>query len=274
LVSVFTFHVWAEPRADFLIIEKPSRLTILDEYETPLSESKRKKLPRWAPMRIVEEKALLGDMITEAAHVRLGNEDYYLLMDEEGNYEGRAMAGKISRLRNCRPLYDTVTVSRAGAIRFEGSTASRLPKGAELLRAFESGGRWFCLWLEEPSRYKWVRGSAQALSKREIPKEKKSFGISPSTAQRIRRHFESVNETYARYFSYFSSRSGKDKSVPRWEAIREDGQVIRYALSSAPGVELEKSTEHLVDELRGRLVSEDVEVVHEKNAIEVRAIKE
>ena len=133
-------------RADFLIIEIPTKLLMYNKYEQQISfREQRALLQPFQPLRIEENDVLLSDSFTKAMKVASGRNSYFLLKTDDGDFENAAEAGYINTLQNCIIINDTVEVFQDNAIFLSKRPTSRstaesqksfLKKQTQFLRLF------------------------------------------------------------------------------------------------------------------------------------------
>jgi hypothetical protein len=258
----------AAERSAYLVVEDPTKLTVLDAYEQTLDAAGRKALLPYAPFRIVENRMTLGDQITEALSCRYQGETYYLLRGERGELLGLDRSGYHKVFSSVRVLGDTLRVTRDRAVLL----ARRYPMAGEriylaegdiVLREFAYGNGFCVRLLGRSPRYGWCSAAAAAAWK---PLEEAGEGeavLSNVLADRIVGRFSAANDSYARYFAHFNRVTEGGRKAPRWEHERE-GSTMRFTLVGEPEVaeRLERSTAVLLGEVRNLLLGKSFAVEH------------
>ena len=83
---------------DYLIVDNPSYLHILNRYEQNLSPAEYSNLPEYCPLRVVDDNVMLSDSYTTAMKVEFSGQEYYLTKDPEGNLRESFSSGMESRV--------------------------------------------------------------------------------------------------------------------------------------------------------------------------------
>jgi hypothetical protein len=268
--------------ADFLVLENPASLEILDRYEQPLASDEKKGLPPFAPFRIVAEQTLLGDGITQVKEVRFDGHPYYLLRsDGAGDPPGvrRYRGGRVLDGREAAAGADLPCTQGAKP----GSRPRKLRKGQALQPIFAHGGHAYVKVPGEKAGYAWcpLGGPfvAKANPEREAAERKaegkgkaattSGNGLDPGLRSLLGARMESANRTYATYTGAFNKLTGETRQPPRWEcAFSPEGMDCDLAGDLRPE-ELAKSTAVLAEDLRTRLAGRPFAVTLAEREIKV-----
>lgn len=267
----------AGEQADFLIPENPAALEILNRYEQPLAPGEKGGLPRFAPLRSVEEKALLGDGITSAWEVRFEGHPYYLLRgDGAGDPPG------VRRYRGCRVL-DAREASAGTDIRCSqgakpGGGPRLLRKGQTVQPVFAHGGQAYVKIPGAKTEYAWCPAGGPFVPKEMAGREAAGRGQAATATGKaldsglqalLGARMASANAAYASYTGAFNKLTGESRQPPRWDcAFSPEGMDCALAGDLPPG-NLEKSTAVLAEDLRTGLAGRAFAVTLADGALKV-----
>jgi hypothetical protein len=271
--------VFGAARADFLIVEDPSALSVLDGYEQTLDAVGRKALLPYAPFEIVERRVTLGDRITEAMRCRYRGETCYLLRDENGKLLGLSRCGYYKKFSGTRVPGDTVVVTRDKAVSLArrypaAGTSEYLDRGDQVVRVFAYGNRLYVRVVGHDARYGWCARAAARGWEPLAASAKREAVLTEALAGRIIDRFSAANEAYAEYFSHFNAVTGTTRPIPRWESGREDNR-LRFTLARGAdsGQRLQRSTAVLIGDVRNLLLGKPFAVEQNNETIMVRPVE-
>lgn len=260
--------------ADFLVIFRPSAVSLLDKFESPLSNERKAELGTNLPLRIEDLTTTLGDGITPAARVSLLGQTLYLLRDEKGNIAGAH--GNSSLLRNCSVENDTLEVGSGGKLYPQYSLSGNpqsVTTGTLVLVVFRYSGKRFVKVLDKPL-YGWFSGNAHPPARSEIAGGR---GISRAdrTTERIIARIDEANAAYRQFFDHFNKRTGRRKTAPQWEcSLQGSGMQCRLTGPSGAETFLSASTEELVQDLKEICLGGALSVRHEQGELFIGPAKQ
>lgn len=252
---------------DFLILEDPASLEILSRYEQALTSAEKRKILPLSPLKVVAEKAVLGDGITPVMEVDYGGHAYYLIRRgstdkppamrrhrgcrvEDG--EEKRAGADIRCTRGAAPGGGSVTLRAGDAVQavFTCGTQSYLKK---------TGAKAEYLWCPAGGPFE-ARGKGQAISE---------TGLSPDMQSLLDSRLQSANATYASYTRAFNQLTGESRKPPYWDcSFSRSGMHCRLE-GGLRTEDLEKSTAVLVNELRNSLTGKPFDVTFGKSGIDV-----
>jgi len=260
---------WAQNRADFLILANPQAYTILNKFEEQLSPQQRRALVPYSCFEVVNEEGTLGDQITSAAKLRVGQDLCYFLKDDNGGLFGDKANPYKQTFRNCEKIGDSIVVEKPDVLRMSekhpsSGTQTPLDKGDVMVRVFKFGDLFYVQKTGITPRYGWcslASTNAWRSAAPDLTTEKAT--LRPAVADRVRSRLDAVNEDYREYFAAFNKIGGRDKSVPAWKST-VDGNVMRCELAGGHGYaqQLDESTRILVKDIEGLLMGERLAVVY------------
>lgn len=256
-------------QSDFLIITNPDKLSLLNQYEQPLSISEKKDLLPYMPFMIVNRKEILGDQITEVVRCRnLGN-TYFLIKKDDGGFVSTANV-TFQKINGCTILNDTAEVIKSFTLSqkfpLKGIETS-ISKGETVIRIFQNGTNIYLLTLGKQQQYGWCTtpGVLQKIKKTE--KILKPADISDISLN-IQRKIDNTNELYNAYFGYFNQLTNQQKSIPYWEMTKEtDGIHCTLKGSQSTIQQMQSSTNYIVQDIEQLLLGKPFSVTRSGNQI-------
>ena len=97
-------------QGDYLLVEYPARLRILNRYAVDASYSEKVAIPSFAPFSIIAEDTVLGDGFTRCMLIRFQRSRYYLLKSSPDSLINQTEAGRVFYARETRAASDTFQV--------------------------------------------------------------------------------------------------------------------------------------------------------------------
>lgn len=208
---------FSQPRADFIIIEQPQRLTILNRYQQQLSSQEKSSLKPFSPYRIITADETLGDGLTLCMRVEADGATLYFVKDDAGELIGGEDA---KTFRNVVPLADTITIIKRNAIELfdaAGRKRSPLAEGTRLRRLFQSS-RLTYVQVVAGSAFGWVnlRGGENitwTIRRAATASAEKSLEL---LLPDIQRKLSSVNEQLAKLYDVWNRKTSESRTPPQW----------------------------------------------------------
>ena len=262
-------------RADYLIVENPSSLIILDKYE---QNSSTEFLP-FAPFRILEEHTLLSDDLTPALKVELQGKKLFIIRNDDGKIARQESSGYLHIFRNCTPLGDSIRVLKDRSLLFYEKYFNQKPnqrdylqKNDILIRIFKYKQSYYVKRINRSPAYGWCR---LPVSKSWRKLEQQSAGqpiLSESLRLRIKTFIAQINRTYENYFDYFNRTYNRHFSPPRWQ-ISESDNGMDLAFVGLPYGNLKRSNEVVVRNLETLLLGSGFTVSQIDDMLHIRSKK-
>lgn len=272
----------AGEKVDFLIVEHPSALLIYNKYQQKLSYQEQAKLLPYHPMQVLEEDTHLNDGYTPCMKVRMDNNTYFLIKDEEGNFVNEGGIGYHSLFQNCTVLQDTAEVLSNRTIfisktpTYQSTNQSQkhfLQKGDRLLRLFSLGGYVYVQTLAAEKDFGWcnlsenTRNQSWRMVHQTIRQQK---GIPTEISQRIESNIQEVNFLLEQLFTYFNRETAEDKPIPRWKIDASDTRITCSLNDPQYIGAFPESTRYLMNSLENAVLGTPYSVFHDGGVIEVR----
>jgi len=259
--------------ADFLIVESIAALSVLNQYQEPLTAAERGAFLPYAPLAVQEADATIGDGLTRAMKCTYLGRTYYVLRDEAGGFAGDRGGSYRLRLRGCTSLKDTVElIAPARLSRRHGEQATvALARGERLVRVLRYGDACYALRLGPKPQFGWCPWST-AWRKPSASAAQQDRALPPELRRRLRERVAGANAAYRAYFDHFNRLTGKGKSVPQWKAAG-DTTALRWRMSAPYDRtdELAESTDALVQEMAGMVIGRPFAVEFRDGELAVRA---
>lgn len=157
LVLLFAFNpVWGKSK--FLLIQKPEKLEIRNQFEQKLSVSDFQFLKPYRPLRLIARAELLSDGVTQAMVVELTGKRFYLLLDGNKNPIRKRESGEWIQLDNLDPESGSGTLSRSvslGSVSLNHKTDNPLPSGTVAEKMASQNGR-ILVWIPSLNLAGWI----------------------------------------------------------------------------------------------------------------------
>jgi hypothetical protein len=276
LFFAFSFSFSQKP-ADFIVLDRPQKLTILNQYQQPLTESEKASFTTGTPLQVINTDEMLGDQITHAVQGAFGGKTWYLQKDEEGNLLGTKGKEGRQAFKNCSIASDTVEIVKDRSVRFSetpqgGAGAHFLNKGERVERIFGYRGQWYVKPFAHGSSFGWANFPPDgSWRRRTIAAVAADTGMTDFLQERIIERLTTANDEYRKYFTHFNSVTGKGKTVPQWQWERQGRGM--HCFLNAPyrtGSQLDESTRYLVRDLENMLIGKQYEVLCDKGDITLK----
>ncbi len=266
----------AQERGELLIVERPTRLTVLNRYQQTLTGAEHAVLQPFVPMAVVLRRDMLGDGFTPCMRVRISGTEFFLVRDASGRLAGEAQAGVVATHDGMFHPGDTVLVLRAGALTFRtpgGQRTAVLGAGERLIRIFSRGAQTYVRGSSGRDTYGWV-DLAPAAEGRVWGSARLAVtlpsGVPPSIVDGVRSVLSRVNSKLTNVFSFLAARGNGRLSAPRWEA-RPEGNVLRCTLVGGSAVrDFPESTRYLMRDVEDRIAGSGFRTVAATDGFEVR----
>jgi hypothetical protein len=270
LSAITAIH--SKETADFIILDQPSKFTILNQYQQPASESDLASLIPNAPLKVVASDETLGDQITRVLLAEYNGKTFYLQKDEKGVFLGK---GAFQTLKNCELIDDTVTVVAEKTIAFSSqkthsSANGYVVKGEIVVRLFRNNDLFFVKRSSPSVRYGWTFGP-QAAWKKVVVVASVDTGMATLVLEKVLDRFKKANQSYSVYFEHFNQVTGSQRSVPAWKWEKQ-GETIHCFLNAPykSTLMLEESTQYLVRDIENLLIGRQYEVIADRGDVLVR----
>lgn len=260
----------------FLIVERPHRLVVLNGYQQSLTAQDSLALQAFVPMRILKDRDLLGDGFTPCMSVEIYGRPYYLVRGKDGFLAGERQAGRVERVSGGHLEGDTIRVLRGGALRLTApdGRGGRRPGGGELLvRLFRSQGKTYVRYAGEPPGFGWVTlsaGSEGRLWERTGRAAKVELALWGRARDSVEAVLARTNGILANLFRFFNQRAGENRPAPQWQLRESGGSLLCTLIGGSPESEYPQSTLYMAKDLEIALAGTEFEVIRFSGGMEIR----
>jgi hypothetical protein len=260
----------------FLVVERPAGLMLLNRYQQNLSPQELALLQPFTPFRILRTRDLLGDGFTPCMRVEMAGVEYFMVRETDGRLAGESRAGKQRLYQGVALPHDTVRVL-GGGLRFlgaDGGGGRFLRAGEMLVRVFSSSGMTCVKQVGHQPVYGWVTLTAAGAQRewslqRRVPVAETA--IPAQVRDSIRAAIVRTNTLMANLFAYFRSRTGRARETPRWQVEESPAALRCTLLGGSPDRDFPESTRYLVRDLETFVLGTNLGVFRSSGSIEIRS---
>ncbi|MCF8242698.1 MAG: hypothetical protein K9J16_15070 [Melioribacteraceae bacterium] len=212
-------------KADFLIVENPKELIILNKFQQNLSKESIQKFPKFFPFQIDERNQLLSDGIRHYDKVISENEEYYLLKDEDYRFINEDQLGKIREITNAELINDNVVMINHFKLETEANQLIEVTEGTTVTRIFKLNNLFYC---KAGMNYGWINFNTL---KNNVDYEIKN-NISEVYQLTLDQVYERINKKAIEYnnllknlYSLMNENSNETAEPPKLNVILKDESV-------------------------------------------------
>lgn len=245
-------------KADFLILENPHELLILNKYQQSLTPKEKRLFVKRVALQIIKSDDLLSDGISAAWRVRLFNSDYFLPLDENGNYIGGNASGQINTVENAKIVNDTIKIISDKKILVHASLSGKKPsvepsylrKDDVTVRLFKKGRNFYIYLPGAKPRYFWSRlSNTSAWKKVNTEAHPASRTIPDKIKDKIINRLQAANQSYNNFFNYLNGVTSNTLTIPQWTLEFSDELISFRLYPTEYQVKLKSSTEYLLRDI-------------------------
>jgi len=214
--------------ANFLLVEHPEALKILNVYRQQLSDQQKRALGQWLPFEL-KEVTTLSDNVTRVLETRVLNETYFLLLDAEGEPFNLKQSGAWQWIYRATLLLDTFQVQSGYQMSLLNpktkAKMATLQAGQWVVRIFKKGRRYFVSPISSKPLFGFVR-PANPKAWKKI--SKKNFNQSrrwQKFLENLQFLLKSKNAIYQKLYTYFNQGQAA-QNIPHWQLRTEADKVI------------------------------------------------
>jgi hypothetical protein len=260
----------------FLVVERPDRLVLLNRYQQNLSASELALFRPFAPLKVLNMRDHLGDGFTPCMRVELEGGEYFVVRETDGRLSGELRAGRSRTYMGTALSRDTVQVLARGLrfVRADGSGGTSLSTGEKLIRVFSANGMTYVLRRSNPPSYGWValtpagaRREWQAQHGVSMPHE---TGIPGRVRDSVQAALARTNVLLAHLYSFFSQQTGRPKEAPQWHLEASSSMLRCTLMGGSPERDFPESTRYLVRDIETFVLGTGLGVYRLAERIEIR----
>jgi hypothetical protein len=239
---------------DYLIVENPAALHLLDAYEQQLSQEEKNQLPRNMPFRILEENYILSDTYTRAIKTRNQGKTYFLVKDNQGKISIQYPENLPIRIRSARVLTDTIQIKQNERVVFQNEADQTTLIANELLQLiFQKNNRYYAKRLTPQGVFGWLNVNQSKYwqhftGAHPIASDKMEFPV--YLVNSVQAQFEEYNRILQQLFSFFNQTSEPQKATPRWVLVIEGNRIICQLENKPEETNFEHTTLKIIDRIK------------------------
>lgn len=225
-------------QSDYLMVEYPARLRILNRYAVDASYSEKAAIPSFAPFSIVAGDTVLGDGFTRCMLVRFQGSRYYLLKSSPDSLINQSEAGRVFYARETRAASDTFQVLNGNlALLAEPSRQAQqlfslingdILKAHFRIRSFyfveKEAARPIFGWVRLPAREEGISWKFRENNSLDTP-----AAVDAAILADLRFEFEKFNRLSKEIYPQLAVGSGMP--APQWVESPTDSAVLRFVLN-------------------------------------------
>jgi hypothetical protein len=266
----------AQGKGELMIVERPTRLTVLNRYQQNVTGPEKAVLQPYVPMVVVKRHDMLGDGFTPCMRVEINGTDFFILRDGAGRLAGEAQAGVVAAIEGTLHPGDTISVLRPGTVTLTApgaTTTVMLAAGERLVRIFSRGAQTYVRRTTGTQPYGWVELAASTEGRlwgsvrlaAALPSH-----VPPRVTEQVRSALSATNTKIAGIFTFLAGRGEGRKATPRWE-MQPEGNLLRCTLLGGSTIrDFPESTRYLMREVQDRIAGSGFRTVAAADGFEVR----
>jgi hypothetical protein len=220
---------------DLFVVERPRELTIYNKYKQDISFEEGRLFRPYRPIEVVEHDALMSDNFTHCMIVRIRNNMFYLIKEDEKTLAQIDKAGSNSFLSRCKVVSDTVRISQDKmVILSKRLTYSLLPDSLAsdtlVRRSYLKNGRYYTEGLSGSEAYGWNRFTSRTRGRTWDIFERSKVSLSdllhPDLRARIESHLQDINTVLSDLFKTLNKETGQSLEAPQWQMVVEKDRIL------------------------------------------------
>ncbi len=214
--------------ANFLLVEHPEALKILNVYRQQLSDQQKRALGKWLPFEL-KKVTTLSDNVTRVLETRVLNETYFLLLDAEGQPIDLKQSGAWQWIYRATLLLDTLQVQPGYQLSLldpkSKTKIATLQAGQWVVRIFKKGRQYFVSPLSSKPLFGFVRLQTSKAWKKSGKKNFNKSRTWQKFLENLQFLLKSKNEVYQKLYTYFNQEQ-EIQNIPHWQLRTEADKVI------------------------------------------------
>lgn len=276
LVLLFT-ALYAKEKSDYLIVENPEQLQILNRYQQKVREADQLNLMPFMPWKIISRDMLLSDGFSGAMEVEFNGRIFFLVLNEENELIAQNSNNDIRIIEQVTAIEDMYRIERDKSVLFSKIPINQrdprfprnyLQKGDLLKAVFKKGPDYFVFRIDE-SQYGWIRYSGYAVKKLE-PKEVEQEVRLPQTAiTRVREKLDDLNNLFRKLYSDLNESYSVNNNTPVL-TMESSNNHITINLPTGFAENYSKSLTYLINDLENILIGSPFSVVRTNDVLEIK----
>jgi len=253
-----------------LLIERPEKLMVFNQYQQAATTEELKRLAPFAPVIVVRPQEMLPDGYTSSMVVRAEGETFFFVRDASGGLAGAAEAGRIRSIEGAELLGDTVQAAAGVTVEPESGGVHRAARGSLLQRLFRSGGSIYVRLLSPKGSLGWIHGASEAGLRSYHAPGSQVRGDRSTVESMVRLKIDETNTVLRRLFGLFNRRAGRNLSPPLWRLTPERGALVCEFSGGSPHSTFDGSAGFLAKDIENSLIGTGCRVETVPGLITVR----
>ncbi len=274
MLSSCAVNAVAQQRADFIIVEKPKHLSILNQYQQQLSPEETSALVSYSPFLIVNPNEILGDGLTQCMKATLNGVPYYFVKDDSAGLIGGQAAGISKTYKSAILLADTIAIVQRSAMELldvAGRKRTPLAQGSQLRRIFRSS-RLTLVQVLSTGAYGWVNlkegnGKGWTVVKGSMATSSKNL---EQLIPEIQLKLNAVNAKLAKLYDIFNHKASVVRTPPQWSLQPSSAGLLCTLPADSSAQFYKESTRWLSKDIESLLLGTPMLVTASAGRIEIR----
>lgn len=272
--TTFSIAAAQSVKADFLILENPTALFILNKYEQRISFQEEKLFLPFCAFQIMNRNEILSDNFTTAFKVLINYKQYFLLTDEKQKLINLNQAGYYQFFENGKVLNDTIDITQSNVIYLESPDPTNkkkryLEKGVSVRRIFQKNNKYYVQLLNLDKSLGWANLEHDKYWRLTEKRMVYSTTTPSQVVQKIRNILQRTNRILESLFQYFNRNTNQQLPIVQWQMEIIDNKIL-CTLSEPYSLEqLTESTQYLINELDTTLMGTGLSLELKKGHIEI-----
>ncbi len=227
LIVIVCFFVTGTTRAqklNYMIINQPQSVTLLNKYEQRLSPSELNDFPEYLPAEVIDANVTLSDDYTQAIKVRYKDQILYVPVQS-------SQLSNFQMYDNVSQILDTVYVFESGKMALQSPDREKsdkllIPRNTQVIRIFKYRSDHYVFIPGQVNRYGWMRfPNNKFWGKREDVPQRQDSTTDEIVFGKIVAKTEQVNLVFENLFEVLNDQTGSSQITPQWQIKQEDGSL-------------------------------------------------
>ncbi len=257
------------------IVEKPEHLVVYDAYQQSLGSNQTSAIRPFEPIKVLKARDVLGDRMTPCSKVEVGDQIYYLLLNERGHLAGSSLLGAVKVFRNVRFIDDTIEVLRPGSITYREPVRANqhaIKAGDFCVRYFSYDGSVYAKVIGSTEQYGWLHllAGERGRSWRLAEVQQSAQGLSPMIRDRVLKRINQANLAFLDVYAILNQRTNRRTNPPRWFVQSSGPSLVCTLLPDTVAQRYSQSIQALSATLQTYILGTGYGVVTQGNRILIR----
>jgi hypothetical protein len=268
---ILIFNILFANTGDYLIVENPAALHLLNSYEQRILQEEKSHLGTFVPFRIIDSNHLLSDSYTRAIKTSMEGQVYYIAQTAREELSNNFQAGTVQMYRNVHIVEDTVRIKQNNRvfIQMNQQKSGSAEEDELLVLIFEYKNDIYIKRITPPVCFGWIDKKQSKFWEKYIPLQlingEQNFPV--YLINSIQAHIDDYNRLIQKLFVFFNHSTRSNIKIPSWNLLVEGNQITCRLENKPAGNNLEKSKEHLIRRIKNILPQHLVRIDQLDNTI-------